>query len=94
MSGPFTRHCVKAQDAHARELAKQDIIDLVAVGPKGVARQSIFLTIPEARGLSVRLAEAIAKATIPQFAHLPHRCPSNHWNDGNDVCADCGESLQ
>lgn len=21
-------------------------------------------------------------------------CPSNHWNDGNDICADCGVSLQ
>lgn len=24
----------------------------------------------------------------------PTNCPSNHWNDGNDICADCGESLQ
>ncbi len=21
-------------------------------------------------------------------------CPSNHWNDGNDICADCGANLQ
>lgn len=21
-------------------------------------------------------------------------CPSNHWNDGTDVCADCGANLQ
>jgi hypothetical protein len=27
------------------------------------------------------------------FAHLPERCPSNHWNDGTDVCADCGTFL-
>lgn len=20
-------------------------------------------------------------------------CPSNHWNDGDDVCADCGADL-
>ena len=23
----------------------------------------------------------------------PKPCPSNHWNDGNDICADCGEDL-
>lgn len=21
------------------------------------------------------------------------KCPSNHWNDGSDVCSDCGEDL-
>lgn len=21
-------------------------------------------------------------------------CPSNHWNDGTDTCADCGADLQ
>lgn len=23
----------------------------------------------------------------------PTACPSNHWNDGNDICADCGADL-
>lgn len=27
------------------------------------------------------------------FAHLPERCPSNHWNRGDDICADCGAYL-
>lgn len=28
------------------------------------------------------------------YRHLPATCPSNHWNDGNDYCADCGKNLQ
>lgn len=27
------------------------------------------------------------------YCHSPARCPSNHWNPGNDICADCGEDL-
>lgn len=27
-------------------------------------------------------------------AHIREACPSNHWNDGNDTCADCGADLQ
>jgi len=27
------------------------------------------------------------------FAHQPDQCPSNHWNRGDDVCADCGAWL-
>lgn len=27
------------------------------------------------------------------YAHSPDRCPSNHWNDGSDICADCGADL-
>jgi hypothetical protein len=27
------------------------------------------------------------------YAHLPHRCPSNHWNGGDDICEDCGAYL-
>jgi hypothetical protein len=27
------------------------------------------------------------------FAHTPDRCPSKHWNRGDDVCADCGQFL-
>lgn len=27
------------------------------------------------------------------FAHQPEACPSNHWNGGDDICADCGEDL-
>jgi hypothetical protein len=28
-----------------------------------------------------------------QPSYTPDTCPSKHWNDGNDVCADCGASL-
>jgi hypothetical protein len=28
------------------------------------------------------------------FPHLPHSCPSNHWNRGDDICEDCGTNLQ
>lgn len=28
------------------------------------------------------------------YAHTPDTCPSNHWNDGADVCQDCGADLQ
>lgn len=27
------------------------------------------------------------------YAYSPEDCPSNHWNDGNDVCEDCGKRL-
>lgn len=27
------------------------------------------------------------------FAHVPETCPSNHWNRGDDICADCGADL-
>jgi len=27
------------------------------------------------------------------FAHEPERCPSDHWNRGDDICEDCGEDL-
>jgi hypothetical protein len=29
----------------------------------------------------------------PQFPHRPEACPSNHWNRGDDICADCGADL-
>jgi hypothetical protein len=29
----------------------------------------------------------------PSFAHGPESCPSNHWNRGDDICADCGADL-
>lgn len=28
------------------------------------------------------------------YTHTPENCPSKHYNDGNDVCADCGKDLQ
>ncbi|RFC64760.1 hypothetical protein [Mesorhizobium denitrificans] len=27
------------------------------------------------------------------FVFTPQTCPSNHWNEGDDVCADCGTAL-
>ena len=27
------------------------------------------------------------------FAHDPAHCPSDHWNRGDDICADCGANL-
>lgn len=27
------------------------------------------------------------------FVYLPEVCPSNHWNRGDDICADCGTNL-
>ena len=27
------------------------------------------------------------------FQHTPETCPSKHWNDGSDICADCGLDL-
>jgi hypothetical protein len=32
-------------------------------------------------------------ASNPRFRHAPEACPSNHWNRGDDVCADCGADL-
>ena len=28
-----------------------------------------------------------------RFLHTPEACPSNHWNRGDDICADCGADL-
>ncbi len=28
------------------------------------------------------------------YSHTPEMCPSKHWNDGDDICADCGTDLQ
>lgn len=28
------------------------------------------------------------------YAHMPDRCPTNHYNDGTDFCRDCGQDLQ
>jgi len=39
-------------------------------------------------------ALAAANTKTPRtFAHQPGRCPSNHWNRGDDICADCGADL-
>lgn len=27
------------------------------------------------------------------FTHHPDRCPSDHWNRGDDICEDCGKNL-
>lgn len=27
------------------------------------------------------------------YTYLPHKCPSMHWNNGRDICKDCGEEL-
>lgn len=27
------------------------------------------------------------------YRHSSDNCPSNHWNDGTDICADCGADL-
>lgn len=27
------------------------------------------------------------------FVYIPQTCPSNHWNGGDDICADCGATL-
>lgn len=35
-----------------------------------------------------------APVTIRKYAHTPETCPSKHWNDGTDYCADCGADLQ
>lgn len=43
-----------------------------------------------------RLGESVKCAPIfleRIYHHRPDRCPSNHWNDGADICADCGEVL-
>lgn len=34
-----------------------------------------------------------AEVVHETFAHMPDRCPSNHWNRGDDICADCGADL-
>lgn len=28
-----------------------------------------------------------------RFSHRPNACASNHWNRGDDICADCGADL-
>lgn len=37
-------------------------------------------------------AEAV-EAAQPKYAHTPDKCPSSHWNGGDDICADCGTEL-
>lgn len=39
-----------------------------------------------------KIEEAIE--TPREYAHTPETCPSKHWNDGDDLCADCGTDLQ
>jgi hypothetical protein len=50
-----------------------------------------------AEGILSALARAIAEprtvAPVKVYRHLPDRCPSNHWNDGDDICTDCGTDL-
>lgn len=29
-----------------------------------------------------------------RFPYIPAKCPSKHWNNGQDICADCGTNLQ
>ncbi len=33
-------------------------------------------------------------APSSRFAHTPEACPSDHWNRGDDICADCGADLR
>lgn len=33
-------------------------------------------------------------APAPTYPYTPDRCPTKHWNGGDDVCADCGVGLQ
>lgn len=39
------------------------------------------------------MPERHASVPEPLRSIVNAACPSNHWNDGNDVCADCGEDL-
>lgn len=43
--------------------------------------------------LKLFLSDDWAKGLGPAFPYSPDRCPSQHWNNGNDVCADCGTYL-
>lgn len=45
------------------------------------------------RALEVFKSDDWAKGLGPVFPYSPDRCPSQHWNNGNDVCADCGTYL-
>jgi ribosomal protein L37E len=31
--------------------------------------------------------------TDKKYEYTPDKCPSNHYNDGSDICADCGHPL-
>lgn len=33
-------------------------------------------------------------ALPPAYQYTSDRCQTQHWNEGNDVCADCGANLQ
>jgi hypothetical protein len=38
--------------------------------------------------------EAKTVQTVEEiFPHPPYRCPSSHWNRGDDICEDCGTNL-
>ena len=43
---------------------------------------------------AIRQAEASPVAPAKTYAHRPESCPSKHYNDGTDICTDCGADLQ
>jgi hypothetical protein len=74
-----------------------DLLKLAATAPAYATsgQQWAVRAVWDARGLEGATAapEASAPATR-HFAHTEESCPSKHWNDGDDVCADCGADLQ
>lgn len=62
-------HHVHAHGVGAvRSTSEKQIVRLILISERGCVAGIGNLTVDEARGLSVRLAEAIAKATAPSLA--------------------------
>jgi hypothetical protein len=47
---------------------------------------------PDSAAFALELEGELIPAKV--YPYAPDACPSKHWNDGTDICADCGTNLQ
>ena len=52
-----------------------------------------FVAMGEFTGSHEEFREQV-DITEVEYSHTPDECPSDHYNDGSDICSDCGEDLQ
>ena len=98
----FTLNATARVEAETEEQARAAIMaELECYGPVATitARDGVTLELSEIspatgpEALELAEVDGVVPEPARTFAHQPEACPSNHWNGGDDICADCGEDL-
>lgn len=75
---------------------KHHVFDSLLIQRSTDSDDSLWWIYENEQGM--QFARPVSEFTPDRFtkivhAHHPDRCPSNHWNDGSDICEDCGKAL-